>query len=309
MEIREVTDYTKDVPQNIPNDEWDLYGENFELKRDSDAYPIKTYEKFFEPQGEKISAEEKRIDPINSLMEALSKLGPGEQYWLQFIFAGAHDYDEPEWKKEGKSILDKLAGRSEKKPVTFLQELMLVLRNVVLGPEKEGSGEKATYKWATSSEDETVGDREMVLSPLEREIMTEVENKMKKPAFRTTLRGVYLSKRENWNSSHKTLARSYFGHFSSNYLNYLSFASLSRTKVTDIFRKRRVFYRSRRMIRNAVLRFPPLFPDRKKDSSILSTEELATLFHFPFKISATNFPSVQRVEHRKAGPPTNLPIE
>jgi hypothetical protein len=40
---------------------------------------------------------------------------------------------------------------------------------------------------------------------------------------------------------------------------------------------------------------------------ILNTEELATLFHFPnFLVQA---PAVERVEAKKAGPPTDLPID
>ncbi len=78
LEIQEVSDYVKDVPQTVPNDEWDLYGEDF-ITTGSPAYSIRTYEQFFEPQGEKISAEEKRIDSMNSLLESMARLGPGEQ--------------------------------------------------------------------------------------------------------------------------------------------------------------------------------------------------------------------------------------
>ena len=60
IEIHEVNDYTKLVPPTIPNEEWDMYGEDLITARDN-AFPIKTYEKFFEPQGERISAEDKLL--------------------------------------------------------------------------------------------------------------------------------------------------------------------------------------------------------------------------------------------------------
>src|SRR3989344_947007 len=142
IEIHEVPDYVKDVPQNIPNEEWDLYGEDFILGKES-AYPIKTYEKFFEPQGEKISAEEKRIEPMNSLLELMSKLGPGEQYWMQIIIMGVFDKDEPEWKNKGMEIISKLAKRSVKKKKSLLEEFIETMSNIIIGPKKEGSGEKA----------------------------------------------------------------------------------------------------------------------------------------------------------------------
>jgi len=306
VEIREVQDYTKLVPQNIPNEEWDMYGEDWEQTKPA-AYPIKTYEKFFEPQGERISAEEKRIDPIASLLELMAKLGKGEHYWLQFITVPVQDFDEPDWKPEAKSIINKITKRPDKKDTTFFEDLAYVAKQVLLGPEKEGSGEKASYKWLDQSQSDE-GEREMVLTPGEKDILSEIENKIKKPVFRTAIRGVYIAKRENWKSSHKAMARSYFAHFATIHMNRIGFNNDTRPKIHYIWRKRRSFLRARRMFRNSVLRFPPLFPDRRKVASILSTEELATIFHFPIKITGLVAPTTARVESKKGGPPPNLPI-
>lgn len=307
IEIKEVSDYTKLVPQNVPNEEWDLYGEDFELVKPA-AYPIKTLEKFFEPQGERISAEEKRIDPISSLLELLSKLGPGEHYWLQFITVPVLDYDEPEWRKEAEKIITKIAKRPEKKEPTFLEELGHIAGQVIMGPEKEGTGEKATYQWMDPSKTEE-GEREMVMTPGEREVITEIENKIKKPVFRTTIRGVYVAKREKWKSPHRVITRAYFAHFSSQNLNRLSLSTATRPKIHYLWRKRRAFLRARRMFKNSVLRFPPLFPDRKGICAILNTEEMAALFHLPMKITGLVAPTMARVESKKGGPPPNLPVE
>ena len=307
IEIKEVSDYTKLVPQNIPNEEWDLYGEDWELAKPA-AYPIKTFEKFFEPQGERISAEEKRIDPIFSLLELLSRLGPGEHYWVQFITVPVLDYDEPMWRKEAEKIITKVAKRPEKKETTLFEDLVYVFRQVALGPEKEGSGEKATYKWVDPSKSEE-GEREMLMTPGEREIVTEIENKIKKPVYRTAIRGIYVAKRENWMSSHRIISRSYFAHFMTQNLNRLGFSTKTRPKIHYIWRKRRAFLRARRMLKNSVLRFPSLFPDRRSICAILNAEELATLFHFPIKITGLAAPTVTRVESKKGGPPPNLPVE
>ena len=306
IEIKEVSDYTKLVPQNVPNEEWDLYGEDWELSRPA-AFPIKTLEDFFEPQGERISAEDKRIDPISSLLELLSKLGPGEHYWVQFITVPVLDYDEPEWRKEAQKIVDKTAKRPEKKEKSLIEELKEIFEQVVFGPQKEGSGESASYFWVYEENEET-GERQISLTPGEREIITAVENKIKKPVFRTTVRGVYIAKRENWKPSHKILTRGYFSHFSTVNLNRLGFNPSTRPKVHYIWRKRRAFLRARRMIRNYILRFPPLFPDRKSACAILSTEELASIYHFPMKVSGMTVSAMSKIESKKAGPPPNLPI-
>ena len=309
IEIHEAADYIRLVPPTVPNEEWDMYGEDFIQAKDS-ALPIKTYEKFFEPQGERISAEEKRIDPMISLLEAMSKLGPGEHYWMQFILIPIEpvDKDCKEFKENGVKIINKLSKRQDKKEPTFMEDIWYVAKQVVLGQEKEGSGESAKYSWLEQNVSET-DEREMVLTPGEREIITEVENKLKKPVFRTTIRGVYVAKRENWRSPHGKIARSYFSHFMTQNMNYIRFSPDSRTKVHNFMRKRRVFLRARKMIRNAYLRFTPLFPDRMSICAILSSEELATMFHFPLRVSGMVGPTMGKVESKKAGPPPNLPVE
>lgn len=309
VEIREVSDYTRLVPPTVPNEEWDMYGEDWDFYNGKpDAYPIKTYEKFFEPQGERISAEEKRIDPIISLLEAMSKLGPNEHYWVQFITVPITEHDEPDFWKEGQKIINKIAKRPEKKEPTLLEDLWYVAKQVVLGPEKEGSGEKASYSW---EEDEETGEKQISLTPGEREIITEVENKLKKPCFRTTIRGVYIAKRENWKSPHKTLMRGYAAHFTTKNLNQLGFQSATRPRIHYFWRKRRVFLRARKMFRMSVLRFTPLFPKRMSAdlNPILSIEEMATLYHFPLRTSGMIAPSMEKVESKKGGPPPNLPVE
>lgn len=307
LEIQEVPDYAKNIPQNIPNEEWDLYGEDF-IATGAPAYPIKTYEEFFEPQGEKISAEEKRIDPINSLMEAISRLGQGEQYWVQFIITSVGEREGfADFEEEAQGIIGKITKRPVKVKKTFADEVLGMMFHLVYGPGKEGSGEKATYKWIEAKVSEE-GEREMLMTPGERATVTEIEDKLKKPVFRTSIRGLYVAKRENWKSSNRLALRSYMSHFSTG-STLLRFDGATRTKVHNIWRKQRVFLRARRILRNAVLRFPSYFPDRRKGSVLLSTEELATLYHFPFKITSLAFPTVERVEHRKGGPPPNLPIE
>jgi hypothetical protein len=304
LEIYEVQDYTKLVPHTAPNEEWDTYGEDWELRRE-DQYPIKTYEKFFEPQGERISAEEKRVDPILSLLEAMSRLGPGEHYWVQFTTLPVGTMHEPDYLKDGQKIVDKLAKRPEKKQTTLMDDLMYIARQVLLGPEKDGE----SYSWPAMEEDEETGEQRVSLTPGERGMITEIENKLAKPAWRTNIRGVYVAKRENWNSSHRVITRSYMGHFGTADMNSFGFVNATRPKVHFFWRQRRGFLRSRKMLRNAILRYTPLFPDRQTSCPILSSEELATLFHFPLRTTGMLAPTLEKVESKKSGPPANLPID
>ena len=306
LEIHEVQDYTKAVSKNIPNEEWDVYGEDFILA-EHPAYPIKTYEKFFEPQGEKISAEEKRIDPISSLLELMSKLGQGEQFWMQFIITPITKNELPNWQGEAQKIINKLIKRPEKKEKTLFTDLKDTFINLLFGPQKTGVGEKAEYSWLDTQVSETQ-ERELLLTPGEREVVTEIEGKMKKPAFRTSIRGVYVAKRENFKPGNRILSRSYFGHFQTHNLNQMRFSATTRPKTHYVFRRRIPFLRNRRQFRNYILRFPAFFPDAIKEVPVLNSEELATLYHFPLKITGLVFPTMARIESKKGGPPPNLPM-
>ena len=134
-------------------------------------------------------------------------------------------------------------------------------------------------------------------------------NKLKKPVFRTNIRGVYVAKREAWNAPHRVITRTYMGHFNTQNMNFWRFQPKTRPRVHFFWRERRVFLRARKMFRMSVLRFPPLYPDRHELCPILSTEEMATLYHFPLRVSGMVAPTMVKIESKKAGPPANLPVE
>ena len=279
-EISETEDYTKLVPQDIPNQEWDLYGLDLSFLKE-DYYPIKTYLSFFEERGELIK-EEKRIDPMAKLIETLSVLKPGEQYWLQIIIRSVSPQENP-WVKKGKEKIDKIVGRVKAHPQLF-------------GPPPE--------------------KKEEVLPPAlrmtygETEIVKEIENKIKKNGFETVLRGIYLAKRDIFHWHHKYIVEAYGSEFGSQNLNALK--KWGKTKTTAIaspllFGIRRMYIKKRKMFRNYIRRFPPFFPrSPRKGVLVLNTEELTTIYHFPEKSPAI---VATRVEAKKGEPPLNLPTE
>ncbi len=307
IEIREVSDYTKNVPQDIPNETWNLYAEDIQCLK-APAYPIKTFEKFFEPQGERISAEEKRVDPMVSLLESMSRLGLGEQYWAQFIIIPIADNDDP-WKSKAKKIIEKMSRRPVKKEKTLIQDVGELLYHLIMGPTKEGSGDKASYKFLPRVMEDEGDDNELLLTPGEKEVLLAIEDKIKKPVFRVQMRGLYLAKRENWNRSNQTLLRSYSSHFNTVHLNAMKHNGVTRTKVKYFMIERRLYLKKRRMFRNAVARFTSMFPNMQDQVLILNTEEIASIFHFPIKITSLVSPTMARVESKRGGPPPNLPLE
>lgn len=296
-EIIEVPDYTKDVPQDVPNKDYDIYGEDYVLLRE-DSYPIRTY-KFFEIRPEEID-KEKKLDPVAQLLEAMAKLKEGEQFWFQMILAPITNDDVP-WVTEGRAIADKIARRVVPEPVNS--------KTIVGEAFRALAFDKVPYSDEEAPKEEEVIPPEMKLTPGEREILAAVEEKISKYGFKTTMRAVYIYKRDAQYRPHGKIARSYIIHFNTLNLNGIRYFSKTRTKIHYFFRKRRLYTRKKNIFERYVKRLPPLFPATTGPGTmILNAEEIAAIFHFP--MNANDLPSsIPRVAAKKVGPPPGIPTE
>lgn len=303
-EIQIVDDYTRQIPQDIPNKEWELWGTNYILEKPS-PYPIKTYSKFFEPSPE--GEEERRIDPMSHLIEGLSTLGKGEHLWIQLIlWPVLHtESNESTLVQEGNDIVAELVRRKVPgKPVSALG-----------GIEKDFAAVGKTLMTGnapTAAEQEReLFPPEMKLTPGEREIVAAIEEKISKYAFRISARFIYIARRENYFGPAKALPMSYFTQFSTatfnNFRPMRKTLTKSYTVLTWFLDKRRLFVLKRRLLRHYLMHIPAFFP-HSQGLFMLNTEELATIFHFPGKIVAPST-AVPRVEAKKGEAPPGLPTE
>jgi len=299
-EIHEVDDYTKYVPQNIPNKDWDMWASDYRLLKD-DHYPIKTYTQF---ETEHEVKEEKRVDPVAELLEMMAKVKEGEQFWIQICASPtASDWttDFSAWMKKGLELRDKLAKRPEvtkQKPI--IQEAAEILITGKVAGEEEKPAE--------------IIPPEMKLTPGEREIVAALEAKLGKPLFDTFIRFIYLGKRDIWFKPNFRLAFSFFNAYVTLNLNGPIPLGKTLTKIhkswflpINLIRDRRHYLRCRKIFKNYIRRFSPFWP-RSGGTFKLNTEELASLFHFPGQVVAPA-PGVPRVEAKKAGVPPELPTE
>jgi len=301
-EISVVDDYTKRVPPNIPNKEWDLWGVEFINAKD-EIYPIKTYRQF-EIESEK--EEQKKVDPLSDFLEGLSALGPGEQMWLQIIAKPVLGRDYP-WQEKGRELVDKLAKRpAKKKPKSLPQKVMDFFMEMIhilaTGEEMPKSEPK---------EEKELIPPEMKLTPGEREIVSAVEAKLAKFGYLCAIRFVYLGKKEVFLKPRVKIVFSFFKEISTENLGGLKPWSKTMTKIKSpvwwFLDNRRLYLRKRRMFRYYTKRLTPLFP-RAGKTFVLNTEELATLYHFP-SAEAVSALGVSRIETKKKGVPSNLPTE
>lgn len=299
-EITPVEDYAKQVPSDIPNKEWDLWCSMYKFVK-PDAYPIKTYKEFFEEDPTVSEDEPIRVDPLGQLLEGMSKLGPGEQMWIQLAISPRAAEQIKSFTDKAQEIVNKIVRRPEKaKPATTADDAKTVASVLLTGKAPEKQEQK-----------EELLPPEMRITPGEKEIVTAIEEKIGRTMFECTIRSMYVAKKEAFFGGNKAVPMSYFNQFSTLNLNSIVVDSDSWTKVHTIstwfLDKRRLYLRKRRHYRLYRDRLPYNFPG-PGGTMFLNTEEIATLYHFPGKLTAPGA-LVPRVEAKKGEAPAGLPME
>lgn len=297
VEIEEVPDYTKQVPEDIPNKEWDIWGTDFELVK-SDVYPIKTYEQFYEEKPD-VAKEEKRIDPLSHLFEEISKMQKGEQLWIS-VFLMPHGPNEAKgFFERAKKEVDKLSKRPEP---PFFKAMIVDFWNLLI---------KGEVPQVENPQEEGFLPPEMKLTSGEREVVSAIERKKSKNVFLCFIKYAYVAKRKVFFSGAKGFGTSFFSQFGTQNLNNMKPWSMTTTKIHSpaLFTARRLYLRKRDLLENFRTRDPAFDPFPVEGACYyLNSEEIASIYHFP---SAEAVPSaaLKRMETKKAAPPSQLPVE
>jgi hypothetical protein len=283
-EIIEVPDYTAHFPIVIPNKNWDLWGADFQFNAPN-SYPFKTYDKFEE------SVTGEMIDPLASVVEILGQLPPGQHLWFQLVMSPLRE----EWKldKSHKKIMDKLTGRGAGESKGILGHLADVFANLIgglLGPVEFGAAEKKEQ-----------APLEFRLTPVEKDVLKGVEEKLGQSGFLMKMRMVYLGTRDNFSKSYLSFFIGAMKQYMELNMNSFKPESISKTYGYYIGRKWRLAFRKRKIYKR--------YKERNMDGVklIFSTKEMATLFHLPDM--HVRSPAMSRVASKLGSAPPNLPIE
>lgn len=292
VEIAEVEDYTRNIPRTIPNKDWDLWGTDFELTKD-DLYPIRTY-KFFEE-----SVTGKMIDPVSGLVETMGKLGPGQHLWLQFITT---PLGEAATRKALAGTVDKFLGKEKPEEIgvfrMFFMDLWDVIRNLPAGVL---ASEPDFYSYKQEKKDEQ--PIELRLTPGEKDILKALQANLGKQQYKVRMRMVYLGRREGFS---KTVVSSFIGgikQFSDQNMNGFKPNDASKTYANYVMTQERLRFRQRRLFQRYVSRDST----PQETRFILSSEEMATIFHLPDMSVVA--PTMMRVSAKRGNAPANLPIQ
>lgn len=288
-EITEVADYVKEVPNEFPDEEYDMFGTELVLAKDN-AYPIKTYIEF----EDRISGEIK--DPISATLESLSKLQKGEQLWLQFVIYPALD---KEWKPQGEILVKKLSGISipESPKSTFIKILEFPI-NIVINVFD------LLFGIESSPQKEEIGEPSMLmhLPPGQKRIIEQVERKISKLGFWVSFKLIYIAKKSVFNKARGLMP--IFGalrQYNTQNMNFLIPAADTATNADYFF----VNYRIQKKQNKIMSNYRSRSLSAGANPFILNTEELATLYHFPSINVKT--PLLKKTSGRKAEAPSNIP--
>lgn len=294
VEIIEVPDYVDAIPVTIPNKDWDLWGTEFEFVK-PDVFPIRTYPYFDEDVTGKM------IDPLAGLTEVMSKTGPGQHLWLQYLINPRGD--EQKWVKEyGKKIVDELTGKTPEEKIGVLRRIGHDFFEIGANLHKGLLAQEIEYV-GLESEKKELGPLEFRLTPGEKDVLKAVESNMSKQQFQTKMRFIYVGRREGFD---KSFVSSFIGgikQFNDMSLNSFKPNNDTKTSVYSLFAKERLRFRQRLIH----MHYRDRDWDDGDDTFYLSTEELATVFHLPDMAVMT--PTMARVSAKRGGAPANLPID
>ena len=277
IEIHEVADYAMGVHHDPDKYSFGWMGQFAFTK--ADAYPIKTY---IDYGLDKDPKEEYKNDPIVPLLEFLGSLKKGEQAWIQILVQG-HT-------KEGIKY-----GRISAKP------------DWKAAAEKEI---KEIVKKGTMKAEDDKKPSMVALTKAQQDVIAAIERTLSKPAFDSMIRAAYIAEKESFNPNNIGGLLGSFRQFGSNTLNgFKPGWSTGYDYPWQDFRGKKKLHNEKQILeaykRRSFFNIP--FKNFHGQPFILTTEELATLWHFPSSLVAAT-PTLTRIPSKKAEAPSNLPI-
>ncbi len=286
-EIELVDDYIYLLPSVLPNDVYDLFGTDYVLIKPN-PYPIRTYPYF------EALVEEEKVDTMSNITEALSRLKADETAWIQILI---RPVDTKEWGPKAQEEINKVIGRKPPapQPNVFLFELGVFMKNLLL----------AIFQEPVWPEIEKPKEEKVNLSQFtkgEQEVIRSMEDKMSKIAFETVVRFLYIDRKDKFSRGNiSSIFAAFFQFYDERKNGFRPNTAVMTAVVKQPFKKQKAYYKKRRIYENYRLRRMP------RKFSILNTEELATIYHFPSKV--VEAPMLRRAEAKKGEPPLSLPIE
>ncbi len=306
-EIHEVSDYMENFKLDPYNDDnqYDFFGTEWKMAQDS-VIPIKTYKEFEHP-----SAEEKIIDPLANLIETMERVKPHEFLSLQILI---QPIQNDEWEERAVKKIKELTGEEIPHEASILGFFLRPLHWFA------GFNYKETFfgsHGGHAEQENKPRNNWLNMSEGEKGRVTLIENKINKACYNTKIRLLYMAPKAEYDKGRRFELIGALRHFSpgggAGMHNTLKVDSHIWTKVDPYFSEALEAYFLDRITKYRKYWFLRGYKNRSiyvgSPKFLLSTEELATLFHFPITFETTVAPAqVQAIASKTARPPADLPI-
>ena len=309
VEIIQAEDYTRDFHFDL--EKYPMTAVQYDLIQ-PDPYPIKTYIDYGLDQDQK---DEYKIDPITSVIEYLGSLKKGENAWIQILL----QKHEPETWEHGV-----LTMKVDPKKANFIQKFLMFFFGRSKNLKDEVKEQIKKIKESTLTEGEKGEEKVMKFpNPTKGQlaVIAALERSAAKQAFDCMIRSVYIAEKAAFQPVNIGGLIGGLKQYSSNDLN--GFKPDVKADVSD-FKKdiARIFpwvkksndKKINKIKKNLLYAYKlrsyfqwPYKNFGKSKPFVLTTEELATIFHFPGGI-VSQTPTLQRVGSKKSEAPSNLPI-
>lgn len=283
VQVIEAPDYSRLI--SATPEDWSIWGCDYK-QTGKDPLPIKTYVEY---GLDKVQKEPEQVDPLANIIEFMSSIGKGEYLWLQFVIRAHKGEKYAKQNKEGKPYTWKDEAKE------LVEEIRAKTRDVYVDADGK---EQPGFPNPTKGQSEQ---------------MAAIERNVSKFGFDVGARCIYFAKPKNFSAAIITHMIALFKPFSSEGWNGINSTGWMKTfddfpweigvsKRKDRFRRELVeVYRRRQFF------YDPFYEGSLSphDIMVMSTEEIATLFHVPS--SSIEAPGLTRIQSATGKAPVNLP--
>lgn len=272
VEIHQAEDYTEKV--FFDPAKFDIMGCRFEATG-PDPLPIKTYVDYGLDKDPK---EEYKVDPMSPMIEFMGSLKKGHQAWVQIVVR-AHTAEK--------------TPTNEKYPDKWKEDSKLLIEKILSESITEGPDGKKMHNIAKITKGQT-------------ERVAAIERSQAKYPFDAGIRIIYIAPKDIFDKGNGGGLMGSFKQFNAPDLNGFKPAE------PMSFDYKWQDWSGKKLLERKINHFTAYcnrgffhYPFSAK-WTVLNTEELATLFHFPG--SAVQTPSLKRIPSKRGDAPSNLPI-
>jgi len=296
-EITQIEDYVygqngefRDIA--FPNDKYDIFGTEYVLQKNH-AYPIRSWRDFEHTMSQELK------DPMASLLENMNKIGPGEQFWFQFVITPEFDY---KWQTAAENEALKIAGKKVDVPKGKVDK---GVEGMLKWLDALGAVIFPFYNKTETVEEDLPMSLMLHMTPSEQKKIEGIQLKADKPGFWTKFRFIYIAEKTVFTKTRGlSPIMGSLRQFDSLNLNGFRMHKWTKTSGIDYwFVQRRMARRKNNIIR--------AYQDRSRsmgsEGMILNVEELATIYHFP--TITVKAPLVSRTQAKRSSAPVALPIQ